>query len=166
MSWISNIVMVWSWPWVAPTVHIKPRLICIPLGTHVDNHHQWNLEWPSSVRIQSSLAFAELVQVIVRLEQCPLIQDESHVIHIVEHDVGMPICIMFGQRQSRGRFTLLNWVGFICMLSYTLSNQWTGRRQRRCGGFCAECLFMPASIMAQAHALSLKPRVLATSVCK
>ena len=69
------------------SVRLDPRLMLIPLRAHVDCDNDGHPPQPDVVRIATCLAVSERVDVVVRLEQSPIVQDKLHVVHVVENDV-------------------------------------------------------------------------------
>ena len=67
-----------------PAVRLDPRLILVPRRTHVNCDDDGHPPQPDIVRIATRLAISERVDVVVRLEQSPVVQNKLHVVHVVE----------------------------------------------------------------------------------
>ena len=68
-------------------VRLDPRLLLVLLRTHVNCHDDGHPPQPDIVRITARLAVSKRVDVIVRLEHRPVVQNEHHVVHVVKDDV-------------------------------------------------------------------------------
>ena len=68
-------------------VRLDPRLLLASLRIHVNCNDDGHPPQPDVVRITARLAVSKRVDVIVRLEHSPVVQNELHVVHVVKDDV-------------------------------------------------------------------------------
>ena len=75
-------------------VFLDPFVCCVPVSAKVYSEDYRDLIQPNLIRIHASPRLPECVYIVVGLKHCPVVHDERHAVHIIEHKVGMEIGII------------------------------------------------------------------------